>query len=402
VKGTRLDVHEIASKLNATVLLEGTVRRAGDQLRVTAQLIRAADGKHIWSSTYGREMRNVFAIQQEIAGSIANALRLKLGAGQRHYTDNLEAYDLYLRGRYALERNPDPERSAPRIASQYFAQAIAKDASYALAYAGAADAFVAMHDTYLLPYEEAHAKAKAAAEKALELDPMLSEAHAALGLIHAREYAWPEAERSFRRAIELNRNNALAHQELGVRVLALQGRFEEGLGEARRAVALDPLSANASREFAEALLWAGRYKEAEEQARRSVVLDPTRPPSILVLARALYLQGRAAEALTLVRENQQRGAVNGLLACGYARAGQRDEALRFLQQNLLGKYPPMPVPSRRLALIYVCLADKEHAFEYLEKMYAEHETGLPAFLVYPELVWLRSDPRFVALQQKIR
>src|SRR5215472_4303469 len=262
LKGTRIDIHEIGNKLNATVLLEGTVRRAGDQLRVTAQLIRATDGRHIWSSTYDREMQNVFAIQEEIAGSIANALRLKLGSGQRHYTDNLEAYDLYLRGRYALERYPDPERSAPRIASQYFAQAIAKDANYALAYTGAADAFVAMHDTYLLPYEEAHAKAKAAAERALELDPMLSETHAALGLIHAREYAWPEAERSFRRAIELNQNNALAHQQLGVRVLALQGRFEEGFREVRRAVALDPLSATANREFAEALLWAGRYKEA--------------------------------------------------------------------------------------------------------------------------------------------
>ena len=401
LKGMRLDIHEIAGKLNATVLLEGTVRRAGDQLRVTAQLIRAADAKHIWSGTYDREMRNVFAVQQEIAASIANALRLKLGAGQRHYTDNLEAYDLYLRGRYALERNPDPERSAPRIASQYFEQAIAKDASYALAYAGAADAFVAMHDTYLLPYEEAHAKAKAAAEKALELDLTLSEAHAALGLIHAREYAWPEAERSFRRAIELNRNNALAHQELGVRVLALQGRFEEGFWEVLRAVALDPLSTNASREFAEALLWAGRYKEAEEQARRSVVLDPTRPPSILVLARALYLQGRTAEALTLVREYQQVGAANGLVACGYTRAGQRQQALHFLQRNLQGDYPPLPVPARRLALIYACLADKEHAFEYLEKVYAEHATGLPAFLVYPELAWLRSDPRFVALRQKI-
>jgi tetratricopeptide (TPR) repeat protein len=259
-----------------------------------------------------------------------------------------------------------------------------------------------MHDTYLLPYEEAHGKAKAAAKKALELDPMLSETHAALGLIHAREYAWPEAEQSFRRAIELNRNNALAHRELGVRVLALQGRFEDGFGEVRRAVALDPLSANASREFAEALLWAGRYKEAEELARRSVVLDPTRPTSILVLARALYLQGRTAEALTLVhQESHQRGAINGLFACAYMRAGQREQAVHFLQENLQGNYPPQPVPARRLALIYACLGDKERTFEYLERMYAEHETGLPAFLVYPELAWVRSDPRFVALRQKI-
>ena len=181
-------------------------------------------------------------------------------------------------------------------------------------------------------------------------------------------------------------------------------RVEVALGdqhEARRAVALDPLSATANREFAEALLWAGRYKEAEEQARRSVVLDPTRTAPLLVVARALYLQGRTAEALTLIQEDQQRGGVNGLFACGYTRAGQRDQALHFLQTNLQGNYPPLPVPARRVALIYACLADKEHSFEYLEKMYAEHESGLPAFLVYPELAWLRSDSRFGALRQKI-
>lgn len=170
LKGTRLDIHEIANKLNATVLLEGTVRRAGDHLRVTAKLVRATDGKHIWSSTYDREIRDLFAIQEEIAGSIANALRLKLGAGRSHYTDNLEVDDLYLRGRYALERTPESTRTAPKIALQYFEQATAKDANYARAYAGAADAFVAMEDYFGLAYNEAHKKASAAAEKALELD----------------------------------------------------------------------------------------------------------------------------------------------------------------------------------------------------------------------------------------
>jgi hypothetical protein len=132
-----------------------------------------------------------------------------------------------------------------------------------------------------------------------------------------------------------------------------------------------------------------------------MVLDPTRPTVLLVLARALYSQGKTAEALTLVKEYRQLGGVNGLVACGYTRAGQLEQALDYLQTNLQGKYPPLPIPSRRLALIYVCLADKEHAFEYLEKMYAEHEMGLPDFLVYPELAGLRSDPRFGALRQKI-
>jgi TolB-like protein/DNA-binding winged helix-turn-helix (wHTH) protein/Tfp pilus assembly protein PilF len=408
LKGARLDIRDIGGKLNATLLLEGSVRKLGDQLRITAQLIRAADGQHLWSSTYDRQMQDVFGVQEEIAGSIANALRLKLAAvGQRHYTDNLEAYDLYIRGQHALQRNPEPTRTAPKIALQYFEQAIAKDANYALAYAGVADAFVAMAQRILLPQDEANARAKAAAEKALELDPMLSEAHAALALIRVQEYAWTEAEQGFRRAIELNPNNALAHEELGISVLVVQGRFDEGLGEIRRAVALDPLSPRTSTEFATALLIAGRYKEAENEARRSSVLDPTRPLSFDLLGRALYLQGRSTESLAAIQDADRRrtatapGGRLGWPACAYVLAGQRDLGLRFLQKSLQGAYPPWPVPNTRLAEIYTCLGDKEHTFEYLEKMFAKHDAGLPTIILNPEFAWMRSDPRFAALRQKV-
>jgi TolB-like protein/DNA-binding winged helix-turn-helix (wHTH) protein/Tfp pilus assembly protein PilF len=407
LKGARLDIRDIGGKLNTTLLLEGSVRRLGDQLRISAQLIRAADGQNLWSSTYDRQMRDVFAVQEEIAGSITSALRLKLGAAQRHYTDNLEAYDLYLRGRYALQRNPEPTRTAPKIALQYFEQAIAKDANYALAYAGAADSFGAMGDRILLPHKEANARANAAAEKALELDPTLSEAHTALAFIRAREYSWQEAEQGFRRAIELNPNNALAHEELGTSILVVQERFDEGLREIRRAVALDPLSPRTSTEFATALLVAGRYKEAEDQARKSSVLDSTRPLPFGLLGRALYLQGRFAEALAAIQEADRRrtatapGGILGWPACAYVRAGQRDQALRFLQKSLQGAYPPWPVPNTRLAEIYARLGDKEHTFEYLEKMFAEHDTGLPIIVLNPEFAWMRSDPRFAALRQKV-
>jgi TolB-like protein/DNA-binding winged helix-turn-helix (wHTH) protein len=397
LKGARLDIREIGAKLNATLLLEGSVRRVGNQLRITAQLIRANDGRHLWSNTYDRETHEVFAIQEEIAESIANALRLRLATGQRKYTDNLEAHDLYLRGRYALEQLPEPGQAGAKNGLRYFEQAIVKDANYAPAYAGTGDALVWMDNFFLLPHEQAYAQAKTAAGKALELDPKLSEAHTTLGLIRAREYAWQEAERSFRRAIELNPNNALAHLELGYEVLIVQERFEEGLREVGRAVALDPLSPHAGYVFASALLLAGRYKEAEDEARKSILLDRTRITSFEILSRALSLQGKAAQALTAV--SQSEGTV-GWQACVYARAGQRDQAVRLLEKNLRGAYR-QPAPARRLAEIYACLGDKERTLEYLEKTHAKHEGNFPHILEAPEIAWMRSEPRFAALRQKL-
>ncbi len=397
LKGAHLDIREIGGKLNATVLLEGSVRKVGDRLKATAQLIRAADGKHLWSNSYDRQMRDIFAIQEEIAGSIANALRLKFGAGQRRYTDNLEAYQLYLQGRYALEH-----RSVAN-ALHYFEHAIEKDTNYALAYAGAADAFLAMNRDHMLPHGEAHSQARAAADKALQLDPMLSEAHTALAMIRAREYAWQEAERIFRRAIGLNPSNALAHQELGNSVLIPLGRVDEGLAEIRRSLALDPLSWWTSQILAWALVSTGRYAEAEDQARKAIVLDPTRPESYLFLGRALYWQGRNAEGLAAMQEGDRRapgGQATGWLACACVRAGRRDEALRLLQEDLRGA-GGRPAPNSRLLTFYACLGDKESAFEYLEKMYEERFPLLPHFLMYAELAWMRSDPRFAALRQKI-
>jgi serine/threonine-protein kinase len=213
VKGMRLSAREIGTKLNAAVLLEGSVRKSGDQLRIAAQLIRTEDGKHLWSNTYDREMRNVFTIQEEIAASIVNALRLKLGGGQRRYAESAEAYQLYLRGRHALTEGQ------PRQALDYFEKTVAMDSGYALAHAGIGDAFLIMEAQHLLPHTEAFPRAEVAAQKALDLDPMLSEAHTALAEISVRKYRWNEAERSFRRALELNPNNAVAHLQLSAYLL---------------------------------------------------------------------------------------------------------------------------------------------------------------------------------------
>jgi tetratricopeptide (TPR) repeat protein len=359
----------------------------------------------LWAQTYERDLRDVFAIQDEVAGSIANALRLKLGAGPRHYTDDLEAYQLYLRGRYALDRRT-PLGGSMGNALQYFEQAVAKDSNYALAYAGSADALLAMDSQSngsITSRLEAYRRAKAAAEKALELDSTLSESHTALAAIREREYGWQEAERIFRRAIELDPNNAAAHLKLGIELLFIQGRSEDGLGEIRKALALDPLSYITRDYLAVALLVMGRYEVAVEQARKATTLDPAQVTAYMSAGRALSLQGRHAEAVALLQEADRRSAghfPNAWLACAYVHAGQRNEAIRLLQKNLEAARQG-GAQNRRWLLFYACLGDQDRAFEFLENMYAERDPVLPFWLRYPELAWMSPDPRFAALRRKL-
>ena len=244
IKGKGLTASEAGRQLGADYLVEGSILHAGDQLRITVALVRARDEHRLWSDRFDRTLTDVFAIQDEISHGIVNTLRLNLSPGRRRYEANLEAYDLYLRGRHLMASFPAPRgRPIAGPAVQYFEQAIAKDSNYAIAYAGMADALIAIErnvGTANLFGATILSKAKDAAERAIELDPMLSEGHSAVASIRAREYAWQEAERGFRLAIKLNSNNALAHLELGA-VLTVQGRFDEGLREVRRA--LDPRSA---------------------------------------------------------------------------------------------------------------------------------------------------------------
>jgi TolB-like protein/DNA-binding winged helix-turn-helix (wHTH) protein/Tfp pilus assembly protein PilF len=405
LKGSRKTLPEIGRELNADVVVEGAVLLSGNRVRITVQLVQAATDRHLWAETYERDLRDVFAIQDEVAGSIANALRLKLGAGPRRYTDDLEAYQLYLRGRYALDRRT-PVGGSMGNALQFFEQAAAKDSNYALAYAGAADTLLAMDlqsNGTITSRLEAYRRAKAAAEKALELDATLSEAHTALAAVREREYAWQEAERIFHRAIELDPNNAAAHLQLGIELLFIQGRSEDGLGEIRRALALDPLSFITREYLAVALLVMGQYQEAVEQARKATAIDPTQVTAYMSAGRALSLQGRHAEAVAVLQEADRRSVghfPNAWLGCAYVHAGQRDEAVRLLQKNLEDA-SGRGAQNRRWLLFYTCLGDKDRAFEYLENMYAERDPVLPFWLLYPELAWMRPDPHFAVLRQKL-
>jgi TolB-like protein/DNA-binding winged helix-turn-helix (wHTH) protein/Flp pilus assembly protein TadD len=398
LKQDGLDAREIGKRLNATELIQGTVRKQDDLLRITIQLIATSDGKTLWAGTYDRKVQDVFGIQEELAGSIASALRVKLGSVRRRYTDNVEAYEAYLRGRGSME---SPGKAVP--AMRYFEKAVALDANYALAHAAVAEAALAMDVTHQLPHEDAQPRARASAERAVDLDPMLPEAHTALAKVFAADYDWQGAERELRRAIQLNPNGALAHLSLGFSVLLPQSRFDEAIAEIRRSLALDPISSNINTSLTFALLLAGRYQEAERQAKRTNALDPRQPQPYLFLGQALYWQGKNQEAVAAMQEaekNARPGAADGWLACADIHAGKRDEALQVLRDNLPGG-TRKSVPNRRLLPIYACLGDKAHAIEALEKMYAEREPFLPVYLLYPELASIRSDPQFMAVRERI-
>ena len=426
-KGKRVSAADAGKQLEADYLVEGSVLQAGEQLRVNAELVRVRDDFPLWSNRFDRELNDVFAIQDEISRGIVNSLRMKLAPGRQRYETNLEAYDLYLRGRQAMEGFPAQGRNIAVRAVQYFEGAIEKDANYAIAYAGMADAFRAIDQNTVNP--EAYARAKLAAEKAVTLDPMLSEAQSALASIRARDYEWQDAEHGFRRAVELNPNNALAHLDLGFSVLVLKGHFDEGLDEVRRAAALDPLSPYVNTEFGRALLWAGRYSEAVDQLRKAIALDPTRNRPYRELELTLSLQGKTAEALAVLEEAGRRGAqlpegpINGR-SCVVARAGRREEALTVLKRQLAGSRadsfpdrrrsdPDAPLAkalvaarsgtsaARDVAQTYACLGDEEHALDYLEKALNQHEPGLAEMIQSPELAWMRSDPRFARLRKAV-
>lgn len=397
LKDKALSATDAGRLLGADYLVEGSVLQTGHQLRVNVALVRVRDDTRIWSDRFDRELTDVFAIQDEISRGVVNSLRLRLEPGRRRYETNLEAYDLYLRGRHVMEGFPSRVRPVAQMARQYFEQAIEKDANYAIAYAGLADVLLAIDENAPVA-RDAFARAKTAAEKAVQLDPLLSEAHRSMGVAHAREYAWDDAERALRRAIDLNRNNALARQALGLSVLIPLGRVEEGLEEVRRAAALDPLSAYMSTQYGEALRRTGQYADASVQFQKAIALDPTRNQPYNFLGRALYLQGKPVEALAVFDESIKRGMPPERMpwrVCALQRAGQQAAAA-----ELYAARATTAMFVSESALWHACMGETEHALASLEAAFADHEPRLVAMLDSPELAPLRADPRYAALRRK--
>jgi len=395
----------VGEELNVGAVLEGSVRREGDRLRISAQLIKVADGYHLWSNVYDRELKNIFALEEELARSIAQALKPKLVQTEavplvKPTTTNLAAHDLYLKGRYFWNKR-SPE--ALKKAIEYFQQAIELDRGYALAYVGLADTTAILPEYGSISEAEVLPKAKQAALKALELDGTLAEAHDILGLISQYEYQWSAAEREMRRAIELKPEYPSAHHRYAI-LLRAMGRLEEALAEAERARQLDPTSLVINGAAAGALVDARRYDQAIEQAKKTLELDPGFWLPHELLAIVYIEQGRYAEAVAEFERPGPSSALPsrqaGLAGYAYAMSGRRAEALRVLaelEERSKGGF----VPSSARALIYIGLGDKDQAFGWLDKAYAELDWRLRELKVQPLYDSLRSDPRFTRLLKQV-
>jgi len=403
-KGKNLSVRKIGDELNVGAVLEGSIRREGSRLRIAAQLVDVTDGYQLWSATYDRELKNVFAVEEELARSIVHALKPKLLPSDakplvKAATTSLEAHDLYLKGQYFWNRR-NAETLTKAVAS--FQQAIEHDPTYALAYVGLADS-VAVQLEYGSPALKRLPEAKRAALKALELDGTLAEAHASLGMIHSYNYEWSAAEEELRRATELKPEYPTAHQWYSLLLLST-GRVEKAREEAERARQLDPISLIINLHLSTVLYVGREYDRAVEQARRTLELDPGFPIARWRRATMYIAQGRYADAVTDLEELEASPALRrnqaGLLGYAYAMSGNRAAALRKLAEIEERSMREYTRPSNR-ALIYMGLGDKDQAFAWLDKAYLERDSRLRELKAYPLFDSLRSDPRFTRLLKQV-
>ncbi len=397
-KGKNADVGEVANKLNVENVLEGSLRREGNRIRITAQLISARNGFHLWSDTYERELKDVFAVQDEITRAIVDALKVKLAvAPPARPRQNTEAYDLYLQGLY-LSNKSDEESF--RKSLSLFQRAVDKDPNLARAWTGIAKDWAWLADAYVKPLE-AYPKVKEAASKALALDESDAEARSYLGdsiRILDRNFSRDEAE--LKRALEINPNSADAHLLMSF-LRSAQGELEEAVQEIEEAERLDPLSPPIC--FV-AVLWyrsAGRIEDAINAGQRSVQLDPNYVYFDPPLADAYREKGDFNEAVALYEKAQAATHFPSPgLGIAYAKMGRREDARRVLDQ-LIEKSRQQYVAADSIAAVYVALGEKDEALRWLERAFEEHSGSFYSYMFRPEFRALRSDPRFADLLRRI-
>jgi len=404
-KSTPDNLPQIAKQLGVAHILEGSVQKSNDQVRVNVQLINALTDAHLWADTYDRKLTDIFAVESEIAKAIAETLQAKITGSEKNLiakapTANPEAYELYLKGRFFWNKRTGGDL---RKSIEYLKQAIAKDPNYALAYAALADSYGLLRFYGGASPAESIVPATAAAKKALELDDSLAEPHASLGLIATEELEVHRDVSELERAVQLNPNYATAHHWLSLAFTAL-GQSDRSIKELKRAVELDPLSMVINADLSIGYIYARRYDEAEAQARKTLEIDPGSFLAHYYLGMALQLKGRLKEAIP---EFQKAVDVNhdpystSMLIQGYARIGQTDEARKLLAQlNEMAK--SAEVPEYAFALAYTSLGDKDRAIAALEHAFAGGNNSYLFLLPGdPLLDDLRGDPRFEALVQKI-
>jgi len=402
-KGVRKPLREIARELEVDAIVEGTVLRAGRRVRVTAQLIDAPKEMHLWAESYERDLRDVLALQAEVAQAIAREIRVKLTpVDQARFAEvravDPDAYEAYLRGRYHWNRRPSEFAKA----IQCFQEAIAKDSTYVAAYAGLADCLSGLNVWGIVPASEGSVKAKALAQKALEMDHSSAEAHVSLAFATMYHYDFLTAEREFERAIELNPRYTLAHQLFGW-YLCTMDRYEEAYAEFQRAIRLDPLSSVIHAMLGNVLIYARRYDQALKQCAKALELDPTSGPAHLGLGWAYRCKSLYEPAIAPLRracEFYPGSTPIGVLGEVYAAAGYRGEAQKILEQ-LQELSKQRYVTPYVVARIHVTLGEKDEALQWLEVAYQQRAEWMVLLKVDPCLDGLRPDPRFQDLIRRM-
>jgi TolB-like protein/Tfp pilus assembly protein PilF len=402
------DPRRVGHDLNVAAVLTGTLVQHGDSIRIQTELVNVSNGSQIWGQQYDRKMTDIAAIQEEIAKDISENLRLRLTGEEKSRLNkravvNAQAYDFYLKGRYYWnKRTPESLKNA-QVA---FTAAIEKDPTYALAYAGLSDTFNLMSNYSVMPPLEAKPKAKAAAVRAVELDETLCEAHTSLASSKEDEWGWTNAEKEYRRAIELNANYATAHHWYSV-LLTKLGRLEEALSEANRALELDPLSSAIGQNVGDVYTFMGRNSEAIEQYRKTIAVEPSFAPvhfalGVTLLSDRHYEEGfseieKAAEAMN----DPERVTAAASVLQTLRRAGFHAAVLASIRSDL-SRSTHEYVSPYGIAFRYAAIGDKERAFEWLEKAYQAHDDSLPYLRGDPDLrKTLGSDPRYADLLRRM-
>ena len=398
-KGKNEDLQGIGQKLNVATVLEGSVRKQGQRVRISAQLIQVSDGFHLWSETYDRDLTDIFAVQEEIAESVAGSLRVKLLGEKLPYlrTTNVEAYNAYLQGKYFYAR---PTKENLDKAIGYYGQAITLDPSYAPAWAALSRAHSIQAGAYSpVQFQQEYNSAREAAERALALDPSLAEAHVAVGQIEQYyDWDWAGADASYQRALALEPGNAEVVQ-WAASLAATLNHFEQALLLSRRAVELDPLRASTHYTLAFNAWWAGQLDEAEGAVRKGLDVDPQFPWLHMVLSRVYLARSRPQDALVEAGRDPTPEFRLQELALAYHALGQQQKSDQVLAE-LITKY--QKYSAFQIAEVYAFRGEADAAFTWLERAYVQRDGGLTFTKGDPLLANLQSDPRYSAFLRKMR
>lgn len=402
-KGTDKLLPDIARELGVDAVIEGSVLRAGEQVRITAQLVNGATDETLWAESYERDLRDVLALQSEVARAISREIRVAVTREEEarlasNPPVNPGAYEAYLKGRYFLNWTPQGAEKA----LEFFHEAIKIDPHYAPGYAGIADAYNQLEAFGILAPTEAFPKAKAAAIKAAELDDTLAEAHFSLAqLRHRYDWDWSGAEREYKHTLELNPSHADAYAEYAF-YLSSMGQHEEGIAESERAVRLDPRSVALRWKLTLRFYYARRYDEAIEECQKLLEMQAGYAPAHGIRGAAYLQKGMYEEGIRELQEAETPPDTSSLilwtLAYAYAVGGKREEALKILDERREEWSKKSPY---RIALIYAGLGQKNQAFKWLEKSFQMRETAMVLLKVLPEWDPLRSDPRFQSLLRRM-